>query len=354
MESSSSKMNHSLKCNEKEEYRFDPTNHNKFKEIMSTIPRRKDAWGFDLYLYEGFWCGSFQFEGMLSAQEHFKPQPNQVILSSTPKSGTTWLKALTFAIMTRFHVGESTNPLLTRFVHDCVPFIEMNIRSSPQNLNLDVPLVATHIPYTSLPKSITNSSCKIVYICRDPKDAFVSLWHFKHKMSGKEEVSAMEDVPLEDALEFFCQGLNACGLYWDHLLGYWRASLESPEMILFLKYEDLKNETVFWVKKIAQFIGYPFSLEEENKGVVQKIIDLCSFEHLSSLEVNTSGMVRSEHGITQDGVNTHKFKNNAFFRKGKVGDWKNHLTPEMAKRLDQITEQKLAGSGLTLNVSPNG
>ena len=113
-------------------------------------------------------------------------------------------------------------------------------------------------------------------------------------------------------------------------------------MILFLKYEDLKNETVFWVKKIAHFIGYSFSLEEENKGMVQKIIDLCSFEHISSLEVNKSG------------VNTHKFKNDAFFRKGKVGDWKNHLTQEMAKRLDEITEQKLAGLGLTLNISPNG
>ena len=75
-------------------------------------------------------------------------------------------------------------------------------------------------------------------------------------------------------------------------------------MILFLKYEDLKNETLFWVKKMAQFIGCPFSLEEENKGVVQNIIDLCSFEHMSSLEVNKSGMVRLELGITQDGVNT--------------------------------------------------
>ena len=173
-------------------------------------------------------------------------------------------------------------------------------------------------------------------------------------MSGKEEVSATEAVPLEDALEFFCQGLTTCGPYWDHILGYWRASLESPEMILFLKYEDLKNETLFWVKKMAQFLGCSFSLEEENKGVVQKIIDLCSFENMSSLEVNKSGMVRFKLGITQDGVNAYEVKNNAYFRKGKIEDWKNHLTPEMARRLDQITEQKLAGSGLTLNVSPNG
>jgi hypothetical protein len=102
MESFFFQNNHGSKSNEKEDYRFDPKTHNKFKEIMSTIPRRKGTLvSDDLYQYEGFWCSSFQLQGILWAQDHFKPQPNQVILSSTPKSGTTWLKALAFAIMTR-------------------------------------------------------------------------------------------------------------------------------------------------------------------------------------------------------------------------------------------------------------
>ena len=29
----------------------------------------------------------------------------------------------------------------------------------------------------------------------------------------------MEDRHLEDAFEFFCEGLTPCGPYWDHLLG---------------------------------------------------------------------------------------------------------------------------------------
>ena len=105
-------MNHSPKGNEKEEYRYDPKTLNKYKEIMSTTPRRKGSWVDDLYQYEGFWYDPHALEAMLSAQEHFKPQPNHLILSSAPKSGTTWLKALSFAIMKRSHFGESTNPLL--------------------------------------------------------------------------------------------------------------------------------------------------------------------------------------------------------------------------------------------------
>ena len=283
----------------------------------------------------------------MSAQDNFKPQPNNVILSRAPKSGTTWLKTLSFGILTRFHFNESTNPLLTRMAHDLVPCLELEVRSNTQTLDLNVPLLATHIPYTSLPKSIINSGCKIVYICRDPKDVFVSLWHFLHKVRSKDgEISAMKELHLEDAFEFFCEGVSTFGPYWDHVLGYWRASLESPERILFLKYEDLKNDIVYWVKEMAQFMGYAFSMEEEEKGVVHKIINLCSFENLSSLDVNKSGIV-------QVGANLLPLKNNAYFRKGEVGDWKNHLTLEMATRLDQITEQKLNGSGLTLHFSSN-
>ncbi|KAK7850507.1 flavonol sulfotransferase-like, partial [Quercus suber] len=197
--------------------------------------------------YEGFWCGPYSLEGiLLMAQDHFKPQPNQVILSSTPKSSTTWLEAPSFAIITRSSCDESTNPLLTKMAHDLVPFLEFIVGSNVQTLDLDVPLVAeeilaTHIPYTSLPKSIINSCYKIVYICSDPKDVFVSQWHFAHKLSATTaKASAREDLHLEDAFEFFCGGLSPYGPYWDHLLGYWRASLESPEKILFLKCEDLK------------------------------------------------------------------------------------------------------------------
>ncbi|KAL3576962.1 hypothetical protein D5086_022245 [Populus alba] len=41
-------------------------------------------------------------------------------------------------------------------------------------------------------------------------------------------------------------------------------------------------------------------------------------------------------------------QNSVFFRKGEIGDWANHLTPEMGARLDDIMEKKLKGSGLKL------
>ncbi|WKA11030.1 hypothetical protein VitviT2T_028565 [Vitis vinifera] len=39
----------------------------------------------------------------MKSQEHFQAQPSDIILSSAPKTGTTWLKALTFSIKLSIH-----------------------------------------------------------------------------------------------------------------------------------------------------------------------------------------------------------------------------------------------------------
>ncbi|XWS47908.1 hypothetical protein CRYUN_Cryun13aG0026400 [Craigia yunnanensis] len=176
------------------------------------------------------------------------------------------------------------------------------------------------------------SGCKFVYICRETKDVLVS--SFLNKMRSKE----LEPLSLQKAFELFSQGISQFGPYWDHVLGYWKGSLENPEKILFLKFEDLKKDPLVVVKRLAEFLGQPFSLEEETKGVVQEIIRLCSFESLSNLEVNRTSVQKFSRDIIVD--------NRHFFRKCKIGDSKNYLTAEMIERLDEITAEKLFGSGL--------
>lgn len=115
------------------------------------------------------------------------------------------------------------------------------------------------------------------------------------------------------------------------MLGYWNATLEYPQNIFFLKYEEVKNETLINVKRLADFLGQPFSMEEERRQVVDEIIKLCSFDTLSNLEVN-----KKCDPVT-------KTKNDIFFRKGETGDWRYHLTTQMVETLDQITNEKLPG-----------
>ncbi|KAF2320840.1 hypothetical protein GH714_031198 [Hevea brasiliensis] len=320
--------------------RASSTNHTKYKEIISTLPRIEGRWrqSQQLHEYQGFWFGQNILEGIMSAQEHLKAQPTDIFICSHPKSGTTWLKALSFAILTRKRFSDSsTNPLLSELPHDVMPFIDILAFTDITSRDPELPLLSTHMPYTSLPKSIVECKCKIIYICRDPKDLFISLWHFAGKVRG----TSAETFPLEEACQKFCEGLHNYGPYWDHVLGYWKASLQFPERMLFIKYEDLQNDTFSYVKRMADFMGCPFSMEEERQGLVQKVVDLCSFEILSNLEVNKSKKPSSAIGQYV------KIEKKAFFRKGKVGDWENYLTADMAATIDQITEQKFSGSGLS-------
>ncbi|KAB2053526.1 hypothetical protein E1A91_A12G198900v1 [Gossypium mustelinum] len=306
-----------------------------FQDIISTLPKG-NPWGFpDHFLqYHGFWHSSVFLQGILSAQQQFQAQPADIILCSAPKTGTTWLKSLTYATITRTSYDDSTSPLLSKMPHDVVPFMELDHAHFSTHRDLGIPVLATHMPYSALPKSVTDSGCKIVYICRDPKDSFVSLYLFVSKYQKSEN---MQTFNLDEAFEQFCQGVCWYGPYWDHVLEFWKASLEHPDKILFLKYEEMSDDTILYVKRLAEFIGCPFSSEEEEKGVPEKIVKMCSFENLSNLEVNKNGKHR-----------VRGMENANYFRKGKVGDWENWLTPEMAARLDQITMQKLSGSGLTL------
>ncbi|KAF3685371.1 hypothetical protein FXO37_00687 [Capsicum annuum] len=100
--------------------------------------------------------------------------------------------------------------------------------------------------------------------------------------------------------------------HWDHVSDYWKASLENPDKVLFLTYEDMKTDPVVCLTKLAKFLDKPFCLEEEWEEVVQKIVRLCSFENLSSLEVNQTAVqhfspqlaVENRHFLRKDGPST--------------------------------------------------
>ncbi|KAJ0033973.1 hypothetical protein Pint_26268 [Pistacia integerrima] len=53
---------------------------------------------------------------MIRFQRHFHAQDNDIMLITFPKSGTLWLKALTFTIVNRYQYTQENSPLLIR--HD--------------------------------------------------------------------------------------------------------------------------------------------------------------------------------------------------------------------------------------------
>ncbi|XP_060182926.1 cytosolic sulfotransferase 12-like [Lycium barbarum] len=311
-----------------------------FKNLLSSLPKAKGWLSPHLYNYEGFWLTALHLQGTLFFQHNFQSQESDILLVTSPKSGTIWLKAMVFTLINRmqYPVLSQEHPLLTSNPHDLVPFLELEYAQEkypiPQkDSSLTSPrLYSTHLPYVSLPESVKNTKSKIIYMCRNPRDIFVSLWHYISKLRSQES----EMIPFDEAFHMFSNGFTMAGPFWDHVLSYWEKSCEMPQKVLFLKYEEVKEQPLSHLRRLAEFLDCPFSLEEEERGLVDEIIKLCSFDNLSNLEVNKSGktLFGNDNGV--------------FFRKGEAGDWKNHLTDEMVHRLNQITEDKFKGSGLKL------
>ncbi|KAH1113724.1 hypothetical protein J1N35_007102, partial [Gossypium stocksii] len=96
----------------------------------------------------------------------------------------------------------------------------------------------------------------------DPKDVLVSKWHFANNLRPKK----LPPLSLEETFDLFCKRVSHYGSFWDH-------------------FEDVK-EPLGCVKKVAKFLGVPFTPKEENKEIVEQMVKLCSFESISNQDVN--------------------------------------------------------------------
>lgn len=189
------------------------------------------------------------------------------------------MKAIIFTLLNRkrYPIFENNHSLFTQNSHDLVPFLELDLYTDNMIPNLasfpSPRIFASHMSHLSLPQSVKNSpTCKLVYLCRNPKDTFVSFWHFYNKLRPQE----MGALPIGEAFELFCKGICSFGPYWEHVLEYWKQSQQNPERIFFLKYEEMREKPGLHLQRLAKFLNCPFSGKEEESGMVEQILKLCS------------------------------------------------------------------------------
>ncbi|TMW88685.1 hypothetical protein EJD97_018238 [Solanum chilense] len=306
------------------------------KKLLSILPKGKAWIGSYIYNYQGCWIPPRLLQGIIACQQQFQAKDSDIILVTTPKSGTTWLKSLLFALVNRVRhpIFEPNHPLLIKNPHVLVPFLEHELYVDghvPDFSTFTSPrLLATHMPFASLPKSVLDSKTKLIYLCRNPKDTFISMWHFANNLRCHHK----DTNSIHEMFDLFCEGLSFSGPFWNHVLNYWKKGIENPNKVFFLMYEEIKEKPKIQLKRLAEFLESPFSTEEENCGVVDEILKMCSFENLKSLEVNTNGKLSSGE------------ENKVFFRRGEIGDWRNYFTTEMNDKLNHIIEEKFQGTGL--------
>lgn len=250
-------------------------------------------------------------------------RPSDVIVASYPKCGTTWTQEICYLILHGVDLQKANSKTL----EERIPFIEIppigikGIEKMP-----DPRLIKTHLPYDDLPLNFRKNKTKVVYIARNPKDTVVSFYHFL-KMVGffgyTGTIDRFLDLLIDNKLIY--------GDMVEHFLGYWKRRNDGN--VLFLTYEGLQKDFKGELRKIAKFLGKPLTEEQ-----VDQVTDHCSFASMSKNPMTNY----SQGGATVKGEGSQT----SFMRKGKVGDWRNHFSPDMSRKMDDYIEKALQGSDL--------
>ncbi|XP_059393317.1 sulfotransferase 6B1-like [Carassius carassius] len=160
-------------------------------------------------------------------------------------------------------------------------------------------------------------SVLILVVFRNPKDTLISYYHFMNKNPVLPNAG-----PWDKFFSDFMAGEVAWGSYFDHALA-WEKRLDDPNVMI-VTYEELKQGLHDDFLSISGFFNLPLTDEQ-----VSSIAGESTFRAMLENSQKSHGNIGS-----------------IFFRKGEVGNWKNHFSDAQSKQMDELFKAKLAGTNL--------
>lgn len=270
----------------------------------------------DLYLtYRGLHLSKeYHSAESLSYCEQFTFRPDDILIVTFPKSGTTWVQEIVPLILSG---GDPASVETLPNVHRC-PWLEHTVASRLRLEDRASPRVlTTHLYYHMMPKSFYTAKPKVIYIIRNPKDVLVSAYYYFEMCTHM-----VDPGPMGDFLHKFLDGDITFGSWFDNVRSWVNA--EDNSHIFYISYEEMIQDLKAAVGRISKFLDKP--LEDE---LIEKIADRCVFKNMKKNNMSNYSTVKIMDQSKSE-----------FLRKGIVGDWKNHLTAEEVQYFDDVYKKK--------------
>ncbi|XP_049615558.1 sulfotransferase 2B1 [Syngnathus scovelli] len=247
--------------------------------------------------------------------ETFTFRPDDVVIVTYPKSGTTWMQEIIPLIMS----GGDPASVETLHNWDRVPWLE-EARTCSLNLD-DRPsprMFTTHFLPHMMPPSFFQVKPKVIYVMRNPKDVFTSSFHYCSMASF-----LVDPGPQSEFLQKFLKGEVIFGSWFDHVKSW----LEYKERIFYICYEEMIKDLKDSVARLALFLEK--TLDDD---VIEKIAERCVFKNMKKNNMSNYSAVPNEI------MDTTKSQ---FLRKGIAGDWKNQLTAVEVENFDAVYRENM-------------
>nr|XP_022286719.1 sulfotransferase 1C4-like [Crassostrea virginica] len=245
-------------------------------------------------------------EARINAIKDLEGRCDDVIITAFPRSGTHWTWEIVNMLLTQNdeYTDKTKETAFLEFVDD---LNKVEHIPSPRILN-------THVPYGWLPNQHIEKKRKIIHVVRNPKDVFVSYFHFKKNFGLS-----------EDWNEFFKSVIVGPNAPYGGWIEYEKAFDPDRENVFVISYENLKLKPTEEILKLAKFLGVDCSDE-----LIEKIADKCGFDKLKNAHWT---LKKTESKVEH-------------YRKGEVGDWKNHFTVAQNAEFEELLQSKVDGSSI--------
>lgn len=275
--------------------------------------------------YRGIVIAPFQSVQWISdMKSKVSVRPDDIWIVTYPKSGTTWTQQIV-RLMKGGGTCDGTK------INYAAPWVEAfnTLPDANYDYHVDIECMASprafksHMPYDLMPCGPPEDSPgRYIYVARNPKDVATSLY-FQYL-----GIKYFENYSWNKIFDMFMEGNVFFGNYFDHVLSWW--AHRDDDNILFMKYEDMKQDLMASIQKIAEFIQCDIS-----QDVLENVAKKTTFESMKEDPSVTS--------LTHDSRDPDA---PPFYRKGLVGDWKNFFTEEQSKLIDSVYEDRMKKVGL--------
>ena len=189
----------------------------------------------------------------------YKPGPQDIIVSTYPKSGTNWIMNICQEIA--WH-GDAE----FEHINSAIPWPDSTMKTpvaTLQDLSMaersaaGLRVIKSHLEAAYVPYS---ERAKYIVVVRDPKDVLVSAYHFENRFF---EMMVGDRVPLNSFVDGFLAKRFIYIDWADHTAGWW--AIRHQPNLLFLFFEEMKADLSGTVQKTADFLGVALSAEAFGK-----------------------------------------------------------------------------------------